>query len=256
MKKYFSKNSPFAYIDVYIIERCNLRCPYCYNARAHAGREMTTDTYSKVAELVNSCPFEPVPNLLGGEPMLKRDLNVVLDMLRSTKAKRIELTTNGTVPIFRIDNFEKLKLIFSYHDGVVNRDRFIANVNSAIDIGVDFQITLCINNNPGTIRWFIERYPLERLDFNLISIDSPELDNFLYTFDVNGKMLNERLIYKLKLNRFKNWECHRCWFNIDIDGQLRNGCDNRPTTFTDSVKCTCDSCDGGLPALSSFKAYF
>lgn len=243
------------FIDVYIIEKCNLHCPYCYNRRAHNGREMQPENYSKVFELVERCPFNPVPNLLGGEPLLKKDLNSILDLLRKTKANQIEVTTNGTLPIWKINNFDRVKVIFSWHPKHPNTNlqRFEKNINYCINNNIDYQISLSIFNNTDEILYFIKKYRKNKLHFNYIKMDDDSLDVYLDKYSIGGKLVNERLINKFKLNRFKDYQCFTQWYNIDIDGNLRRACDNVLTNFTDSCLCQVDYCKGGMPALISAK---
>lgn len=240
------------FIDVYIIEKCNLHCQYCYNGRAHAGREMQPEIYSKVLDIVERCPSNPVPNLLGGEPLLKKDLNSILELLRKTKASQIEVTTNGTLPIWRINNFNKVKMIFSWHPNT-DLQRFEKNINYCIGNNIVYQISLSIFNNTDEILYFIKNYPRDKLHFNYIKLNDDILDVYLDKYSINGKLVNERLINKYKLNKFKNYKCFTQWYNIDIEGNLRRACDNVSTNFTDSCLCQVDYCKGGMPALISAK---
>ena len=84
-------------------------------------------------------------------------------------------------------------------------------------------------------------------------MDDDGLDVYLDKYSISGKLVNERLINKFKLNRFKSYQCFTQWYNIDIDGNLRRACDNVLTNFTDSCLCQVDYCKGGMPALISAK---
>lgn len=241
------------FIDVYVTDRCNYHCRYCYNAAYRESAEMSPEIYPKVTDLINQCPWTPVPNILGGEPMLKKDINRVLDCVRESKAESIELTTNGSILMSKLADFSMLKTIFSWHPGQANLDNFMKNIDY-VDKRGNWQLTLNMVNNPSDIRFFIDHIPLDKIHFNLIKMDSNEFDSYLPKYEISGNLLNERIIKKYHLNNFYNKRCFLRWFNIDIHGNLRRGCDNQLTTYQEYVRCGVKYCNGGLPALSSLKS--
>lgn len=70
--------------------RCPLRCPYCSNPLDHArhGNELDTNTWLRVLAEAEELGVVQV-NVTGGEPLLRDDLEVLID-----KARQLDLYTN------------------------------------------------------------------------------------------------------------------------------------------------------------------
>ncbi len=89
------------YLRVSVTDRCNLRCTYCMPRegiplKPHS--EMLS--YESIA-LIASCAGRlgiTKIRLTGGEPLVKRNIESLVDMIRLTgKYKEITMTTNGTL---------------------------------------------------------------------------------------------------------------------------------------------------------------
>lgn len=86
-------------LRVSVTDRCNLRCHYCMPAEglAWSPKEevLTFEEIERVVSLFVSCGVETV-RLTGGEPLVRRDLPVLVELLSAINGlEEISLTTNG-----------------------------------------------------------------------------------------------------------------------------------------------------------------
>lgn len=77
--------------NFYVTKRCNLRCRYCYPP----GEEPELDTSTALALLKKIRPHNPVINFTGGEPLLRKDLLLLIQKARDLRFYPIILSTNG-----------------------------------------------------------------------------------------------------------------------------------------------------------------
>ena len=92
---------PLRSLRVSVTDRCNLRCQYCMPEPDYAWlpRESILD-FEEVAVLVDAFAAEGVDRvrITGGEPLLRRDLPRLIEMLAARPAIRdLALTTNGVL---------------------------------------------------------------------------------------------------------------------------------------------------------------
>jgi MoaA/NifB/PqqE/SkfB family radical SAM enzyme len=82
--------------NFYVTKRCNLRCRYCYPP----GEEPELPTSAALALLEKIRPHNPAINFTGGEPLLYKDLPLLIQKAKALRFYPIILSTNG----FLIDN--------------------------------------------------------------------------------------------------------------------------------------------------------
>ena len=68
---------PFRYF-LELTYRCNLNCPYCYVGCERNKKELTTEEWKKV---IDQLPFYSIATLVGGEPLIRKDLLIFLLIL-------------------------------------------------------------------------------------------------------------------------------------------------------------------------------
>lgn len=90
---------PLRTLRVSVTDRCNLRCHYCMPEESYAWLPkpelLDFDEVVRLASLFCDLGVRRI-RLTGGEPLLRRDLPVLIGMLkRHTTAEEISLTTNG-----------------------------------------------------------------------------------------------------------------------------------------------------------------
>jgi cyclic pyranopterin phosphate synthase len=93
-----SSNQAIDGIRISITERCNLKCIYCHKEGICSDKvtpEMSPEEISKIVEV--SCLFNiSKVKLTGGEPLLRKDLPLILKKIRAINSiKEISMTTNG-----------------------------------------------------------------------------------------------------------------------------------------------------------------
>ena len=75
--------------------RCNLRCSHCYVASPRESQELSTEESVKFIRHLGELGV-PWMFLSGGEPLLRKDIEVILRELREAGI-RVLLSTNGTL---------------------------------------------------------------------------------------------------------------------------------------------------------------
>ncbi|MBX7246795.1 MAG: GTP 3',8-cyclase MoaA [Candidatus Sumerlaeaceae bacterium] len=89
------------YVRISVTDRCNLRCQYCM---PHEGPDWlereTIMSFEEIARFVRVAAAEGVSKvrLTGGEPLVRKDLPKLVDMISSVPGIRdLAMTTNGTL---------------------------------------------------------------------------------------------------------------------------------------------------------------
>ncbi|HUJ16273.1 MAG TPA: GTP 3',8-cyclase MoaA [Thermoanaerobaculia bacterium] len=96
---------PLRDLRISVTDRCNFRCPYCM-PREIFGRDfeflpredlLSFEEIARLGQLFAQLGVEKI-RLTGGEPLLRRDLESLVEMLAHTKGIRdLTLTTNGSL---------------------------------------------------------------------------------------------------------------------------------------------------------------
>lgn len=92
---------PLRNLRLSVTDRCNLRCQYCMPEEEYAwlprGNMLTFEEINTLVQVFTSLGVDKV-RLTGGEPLLRRDLPILIDMLASNPHIRdLALTTNGVL---------------------------------------------------------------------------------------------------------------------------------------------------------------
>jgi cyclic pyranopterin phosphate synthase len=89
------------YLRLSVTERCNLRCVYCMpeSGIELGGHEdvLDFDETVRAVELISGAVGLRKLRVTGGEPLVRRDLPVLLSMLRDLEVEELCLTTNGVL---------------------------------------------------------------------------------------------------------------------------------------------------------------
>lgn len=101
------------YVELVVTTRCTLNCKYCaalipfYKHPADVPIDILTQSMSRYLQAVD---YVGVIRLLGGEPLLHSELNSVIDSILEFRHKigRIEIVTNGTLPIKNVQLLSKV----------------------------------------------------------------------------------------------------------------------------------------------------
>ena len=110
MAKSFFDKRQVSYLILYVTNRCNFRCDFCfYHAEVEKGRkvnELTLDEIEKISE--NIGPIIQI-TLTGGEPFLRDGLGEITDcFIKNNFVKYITIPTNASLTSRIIDYLEKV----------------------------------------------------------------------------------------------------------------------------------------------------
>ncbi len=105
---------PLKNLRLSVTDRCNLRCQYCMpedNYSWFPHREILSyEECGRLVDVFTELGVDKV-RLTGGEPLLRRDLHILIRMLREREAiKDLALTTNGVLLAERIEELERAGL--------------------------------------------------------------------------------------------------------------------------------------------------
>ena len=240
-------------LDVYITNRCNFKCNYCYKGLSN-NQDITFKNCIKSINFIKSVNYTVIPCMLGGEPLLNiKTLNFLINEYNKLKnVKYISVTTNGSKTIKDVD--KNVKFIFSYHYQYYDKikNTFLQNINYCINNNIEYLISVQIDDNV--------KIPNELLNYNLYvnpitnnKFNIKIYDKFLSIYNINDKKFNEREIINLKLNSFLNQKCYLRWYNFNIDGTITPGCGKFQNELTNYVACPYKYCSCGVSSLENLK---
>ncbi|MBQ7906787.1 MAG: radical SAM protein [Clostridia bacterium] len=124
--------------NIALLNRCNLRCPYCF-ADSYTGEARQDIDLNTLVSLLDFCASDGKVGIIGGEPLLHNNISEIMEILRHDRRfHSITIFTNG---IF----LEKIADFLSYP-----AFSLLINVNSRRDIGeksfekIKSNISLCL----------------------------------------------------------------------------------------------------------------
>lgn len=137
--------------NIVLLNRCNLKCPYCF-AQSYTGMEREDIDINSFMSLLDFCACEGKVGLIGGEPFLHKEINTFLDILRNDW--RISLVTVFTNGIFMDKSFDllthpKFKLLVNLNSpkDISEKSflRAVENIKSALSFMPKDKLDLGIN---------------------------------------------------------------------------------------------------------------
>ncbi len=105
------------YVGLFITQRCNLRCIYCFPDSPHrqAESEFTKEEIFRIVDELYSLGTRYI-TILGGEPLIRKDFSEIIDYI-SRKNILIETGTNGYFTKYNLAALKKLTLVCHSIDG-------------------------------------------------------------------------------------------------------------------------------------------
>ena len=89
--------------------RCNLNCPYCYIGDERNKQELTSDEWKDV---IKQIPIYGIITLVGGEPLLRKDFDEILEYSCKKVMRKVHIVSNGILlNNERIKTFKKTQPI-------------------------------------------------------------------------------------------------------------------------------------------------
>jgi len=82
-----------------VTERCNLDCPYCHREGmpSELGEEASSDVFGEILCAAARLGIQKSLKITGGEPLLRDDLEKIIETAKDVGFADISLTTNGTL---------------------------------------------------------------------------------------------------------------------------------------------------------------
>ena len=143
-------------VSFLVTKYCNLRCFYCYakdNLNQRTLREPTLADLKMIIDQIHAAGCRWI-NILGGEPLIRDDIEALIDYARA-RQMFIEITTNGCFVPRRIEALKKVDHLCISLDGdreandrsrgVGSFERIVAGIECAVahGLGVRIHATLC-----------------------------------------------------------------------------------------------------------------
>ncbi|KXA91107.1 molybdenum cofactor biosynthesis protein MoeA [candidate division MSBL1 archaeon SCGC-AAA259D18] len=101
---------PVTSLRISITENCNLNCFYCHNEGCLEGdRRMATQEIAKLVEYATDFGIKKI-KFTGGEPLLRDDVENIIEKISQFSLEDISLTTNGTKLAYKAKNLKKAGL--------------------------------------------------------------------------------------------------------------------------------------------------
>ena len=91
---------------------CNLRCSYCDTKYSFENPKYIEETVDEIIEYVDKSHVKNI-TLTGGEPLLQRDINELIEKL-ANKKYNVEIETNGSIDISNFVNNEYVSYTLDY----------------------------------------------------------------------------------------------------------------------------------------------
>ena len=204
-------------VSISLTNKCQLSCVYC-RIPQRKQKEMTT---KEIIQIINDLSKNETQriSLNGGEPLLHKDLDIIIN---KCKEKNIftSLTTNGLLVSQKIKSLKKLDLLIISLDGNKNIqdsirgksfDKIIKGIKKARENNIVVWIsTVLSNKNFFNVDFLLKK--AEELDFYVsfqivhhIDTISGKTNKLLLTREKYQKLINRLLSYK-KINK-RHWEC-------------------------------------------------
>ncbi len=137
--------------NIVLSGKCNLRCPYCFaeDFTSSQSKDMDMELLLRAVDFVAE---EGSVGLIGGEPLVYKNIDTVLDLLdRDMRFRSVMVFTNGVFIDKHLDALTspKIHLLINLNSskstGKESFERTVKNIKSLVERGKWRQITLGIN---------------------------------------------------------------------------------------------------------------
>ncbi|MBI5562815.1 MAG: radical SAM protein [Deltaproteobacteria bacterium] len=153
------------YVGLFITERCNLKCIYCFpDSPNRVVKDLTKEQIFKIVDELHAMGTRYI-TLLGGEPMIRKDFGEIVDYITG-KGIMTETGTNGYFTRNWIPTLKKLYLVCHSIDGDevshdLNRGRgsyqkIVESLRLCRENGIPVQMRAVFNrNNVGALPYLL-----------------------------------------------------------------------------------------------------
>ena len=185
------------YLRISLIERCNLRCTYCMPEEglklSPKASLMTADEVYQIAKTFVANGVTKI-RLTGGEPLIRKDFNLVLEKLASLNVE-LSITSNAIIIDRFIESFKKNKLkkinlsldtlVKEKFETITRRNQFdkvLENLHLIINEGFIVKVNIVLMKD------FNED---EIIDFIMLTKDLPIVIRFIEFMPFDGNKWNK-----------------------------------------------------------------
>ena len=137
------------FLSLFITNRCNLRCKYCFVVDDSVPKEILRADYSKEEAFKVIDEFYAMGTrmiyLLGGEPLVHKDIGAIIDYIVK-KGIYLHTITNGTLIRKRLDEIKNTHALCVSLDGIGNKNDALRGdrvFEKAVD-GIQAAVEACI----------------------------------------------------------------------------------------------------------------
>ncbi len=165
LKQWVSGTRTPIYVGLFVTQRCNLKCAYCFPDSPH--RKEKDPTLKEIFDIVDELYRIGTRyiTILGGEPTIRNDFDQIVDYITG-KGILTEVGTNGYFTERWISSYKKLHLVCHSIDG--NEQDHDKNRGKGSFKKVYKSLELCHENNiPVQIRSVFTKYNTNSLEYLL-----------------------------------------------------------------------------------------
>lgn len=137
--------------NIALLNRCNLRCPYCF-AQSYTGKEKEDIDLDTFVSLLDFASNDGTVGIIGGEPFLHKDITTFIDILNhDPRFYRVTIFTNGIFLDKALNSLThpKTELLVNVNSskdiGKSNFERMAANIRIATELMGKDRVNLGIN---------------------------------------------------------------------------------------------------------------
>lgn len=151
-------------VTMSLTDKCNFRCVYCHLPQMNRDEMSTADWHRAIDELADAGMLRV--SLMGGEPLLRKDIGELIDHLKA-RGVNVAMNTNGWLFPQRMEHVSKLDLVCITLDGTreVNdaqrhpgaHDKVLEAIDLAKGAGVKvITMTVLTRNNTANVDYVLK----------------------------------------------------------------------------------------------------
>ncbi|MCS7103116.1 MAG: GTP 3',8-cyclase MoaA [Candidatus Korarchaeum sp.] len=205
---------PVSELRISVTKSCNYSCFFCHREGHYVGEdEMEPKEFGKLLRVLSKHGVKKV-KLTGGEPLMRKDLEDVIEEIRSSEVEEVSLVTNGFFLKERAKSLKEAGLdrvnvslhslrkdVYTKITGVDGLERAIEGINEALRRGispvkVNFTVIRGLNEEE---LWDVVKFARNRglrVQFIEILERNPSLEDYHYSLEGFEKELESLAVRK------------------------------------------------------------
>lgn len=183
--------------SLYLTDRCNLNCKYCYEKDMHFNRELSLEKIKQIIDKeIKNNSKESILTFFGGEPLLKKNtIYEIAEYIESKKSKTkfwFNMTTNGVlvddefVDFVKNHNFISLSYSIDGTDKSQNINRVTKDGKPTYDIVIENAKKLLTKTDVVTAVPVVTKNNIRNLSDNLKNLLEIGFQKISFQFDLTA----------------------------------------------------------------------